>query len=44
MIAVFTSGAASALTTLLPLTRSTLSMASHKSLPQDLRQGPPQVP
>ncbi|HMK91663.1 MAG TPA: APC family permease [Thermoleophilia bacterium] len=34
MIAVFTSGAASALTTLLPLTRSTLSMASHKAFPK----------
>ncbi len=34
MVAVFTSGAASALTTLLPLTRSTLSMASHKAFPK----------
>jgi amino acid transporter len=34
MVAVFTSGAASALTTLLPLTRSTLSMASHKAFPR----------
>ena len=34
LVAVFTSGAASALTTLLPLTRSTLSMASHKSFPK----------
>jgi amino acid transporter len=32
-LSVFTSGAASALTTLLPLTRQTLSMAAHKSLP-----------
>jgi amino acid transporter len=34
LLAVFTSGAASALTTLLPLTRSTLSMASHKAFPR----------
>jgi amino acid transporter len=34
LVAVFTSGAASALTTLLPLTRSTLSMASHKAFPK----------
>ena len=33
-LSVFTSGAASALTTLLPLTRQTLSMAAHKSLPK----------
>ncbi len=33
-LSVFTSGAASALTTLLPLTRQTLSMAAHKSLPR----------
>jgi amino acid transporter len=33
LLSVFTSGAASALTTLLPLTRQTLSMAAHKSLP-----------
>ena len=32
-LCIFTSGAASALTTLLPLTRQTLSMAAHKSLP-----------
>lgn len=34
LLSVFTSGAASALTTLLPLTRSTLSMASHKAFPR----------
>jgi amino acid transporter len=34
LLCVFTSGAASALTTLLPLTRQTLSMAAHKSLPR----------
>ena len=33
-LCIFTSGAASALTTLLPLTRQTLSMAAHKSLPK----------
>ncbi len=33
-LCIFTSGAASALTTLLPLTRQTLSMAAHKSLPR----------
>ena len=33
-LSIFTSGAASALTTLLPLTRQTLSMAAHKSLPK----------
>ena len=32
-LCILTSGAASALTTLLPLTRQTLSMAAHKSLP-----------
>ena len=32
-LCLLTSGAASALTTMLPLTRSTLSMAAHKSLP-----------
>jgi amino acid transporter len=32
-LCLLTSGAASALTTLLPLTRQTLSMAAHKSLP-----------
>ena len=32
-LCIFTSGAASALTTLLPLTRQVLSMAAHKSLP-----------
>ena len=42
-LCIFTSGAASALTTLLPLTRQTLSMAAHKSLPEDLRPHPPQV-
>lgn len=34
LLCVFTSGIASALTTLLPLTRQTLSMAAHKSLPR----------
>ena len=34
LLCVMTSGAASALTTLLPLTRQTLSMAAHKSLPK----------
>jgi amino acid transporter len=34
LLCVFTSGVASALTTLLPLTRQTLSMAAHKSLPR----------
>lgn len=34
LLCVFTSGAASCLTTLLPLTRQTLSMAAHKSLPK----------
>ncbi len=34
LLCVFTSAAASALTTLLPLTRQTLSMAAHKSLPR----------
>jgi amino acid transporter len=34
LLCVLTSGAASALTTLLPLTRQTLSMAAHKSLPK----------
>jgi amino acid transporter len=34
MLAIFTSGAASFLTTLLPLSRSTLSMAAHGSLPK----------
>ena len=34
LLCVFTSAAASALTTLLPLTRQTLSMAAHKSLPK----------
>jgi amino acid transporter len=34
LLSVFTSGAASALTTLLPLTRQTLSMAAHKGLPR----------
>jgi amino acid transporter len=33
-LCLITSGAASALTTLLPLTRQTLSMAAHKSLPK----------
>ena len=33
-LCICTSGAASALTTLLPLTRQTLSMAAHKSLPR----------
>ncbi len=33
-LCIFTSGAASALTTMLPLTRQTLSMAAHKSLPK----------
>ena len=42
-LCIFTSGAASALTTLLPLTRQTLSMAAHKSLPASLRPHPPQV-
>jgi amino acid transporter len=34
LLSVFTSGAASALTTLLPLTRQTLSMAAHKGFPK----------
>jgi amino acid transporter len=34
LLSVFTSGAASALTTLLPTTRQTLSMAAHKGLPR----------
>lgn len=34
LLCVFTSAAASALTTLLPLTRQTLSMAAHKGLPR----------
>jgi amino acid transporter len=34
LLSVFTSSAASALTTLLPLTRQTLSMAAHKGLPR----------
>jgi amino acid transporter len=34
LLCVMTSGAASALTTLLPLTRQTLSMAAHKGLPR----------
>jgi amino acid transporter len=34
LLCLITSGAASALTTLLPLTRQTLSMAAHKSLPK----------
>jgi amino acid transporter len=34
LLCVMTSGAASALTTLLPLTRQTLSMAAHKALPK----------
>jgi amino acid transporter len=34
LLCVMTSAAASALTTLLPLTRQTLSMAAHKSLPK----------
>ncbi len=34
MLCLITSGAASALTTLLPLTRQTLSMAAHKALPK----------
>jgi amino acid transporter len=33
-LCLITSGAASALTTLLPMTRQTLSMAAHKALPQ----------
>jgi amino acid transporter len=34
LLCVFTSAAAAALSTLLPLTRQTLSMAAHKSLPE----------
>jgi amino acid transporter len=34
LLCLITSGAASALTTLLPLTRQTLSMAAHKGLPK----------